>query len=96
MVSGRKLRNMTIFRPLITVATFYVDGFRNMKIGKKLWAIIFIKLFVMFAILKVFFFPNYLKERFDTNQQRADFVLEQISSVQKPDASDKKPVEATE
>ncbi len=39
----------------------YYDGFRNMKLGKTLWAIIFIKLFIMFAILKVFFFPNFLK-----------------------------------
>ncbi len=76
---------MTLFRPLRSVCTFYADGFRNMKIGKKLWAIIFIKLFVMFAILKVFFFPNYLQEHFDTNKQRADFVLEQISSG--PDAA---------
>ena len=40
----------------------YYDGFRNMRLGKTLWAIIFIKLFIMFAILKVFFFPNFLKE----------------------------------
>lgn len=40
----------------------YYDGFRNMRLGKTLWAIILIKLFIMFAILKVFFFPNYLKE----------------------------------
>lgn len=40
----------------------YYDGFRNMTLGKTLWAIILIKLFIMFAILKVFFFPNFLKE----------------------------------
>ena len=39
---------------------FYLDGFRNMTVGKTLWLIILIKLFVMFAILKVFFFPDYL------------------------------------
>lgn len=38
--------------------TFYADGFREMKLGKILWAIIAIKLFIMFAILKVFFFPD--------------------------------------
>ena len=38
----------------------YFDGFRNMTLGKTLWLIIFIKLFIMFAILKVFFFPNYI------------------------------------
>lgn len=35
----------------------YYDGFRNMKLGKTLWAIILIKLFIMFAILKVFSSP---------------------------------------
>ena len=33
-----------------------------MRLGKTLWAIILIKLFIIFAILKVFFFPNFLKE----------------------------------
>lgn len=40
----------------------YYDGFRNMRLGKTLWAIIIVKLFIIFAILKVFFFPNFLKE----------------------------------
>ena len=40
----------------------YYDGFKNMRLGKTLWAIIIIKLFIMFAILKVFFFPNFLKQ----------------------------------
>ena len=40
----------------------YRDGFRNMTLGRTLWLIILIKLFIIFAILKVFFFPNFLKE----------------------------------
>ena len=40
----------------------YYDGFRQMTLGKTLWLIIGIKLFIMFAILKVFFFPNFLKQ----------------------------------
>ena len=40
----------------------YYDGFHSMRLGKTLWAIILIKLFIIFAILKVFFFPNFLKE----------------------------------
>ena len=41
----------------------YYDGFKNMRLGKTLWAIILIKLFIIFAVLKVFFFPNFLKEQ---------------------------------
>ena len=40
----------------------YYDGFRSMRLGKTLWAIILIKLVIIFAILKVFFFPDFLKE----------------------------------
>ena len=41
----------------------YYDGFKKMKLGKTLWLIIAIKLFIMFAILKVFFFPNHIKQQ---------------------------------
>ena len=43
------------------VYDLYVDGFRNMRLGKTLWKIILIKLFIIFVILKLFFFPNFLK-----------------------------------
>ncbi|MBQ3753862.1 MAG: DUF4492 domain-containing protein, partial [Prevotella sp.] len=39
------------------VFDLYYDGFKNMKLGRTLWAIILIKLFIIFAVLKVFFFP---------------------------------------
>lgn len=50
------------------VFDLYYDGFRNMTLGRTLWAIILIKLFIMFAILKVFFFPNFLKEHADGDE----------------------------
>jgi len=55
------------------IIRFYSDGFRSMTVGRTLWLIIFIKLAVMFGILKVFFFPDYL-DRFDTPQERQDYV----------------------
>jgi len=61
------------------VCTFYRDGFAGMTVGKSLWKIILIKLLVMFAVLKLFFFPNYLKQNFETDEQRANHVLEQIT-----------------
>lgn len=59
---------------------FYYEGFKSMTIGKTLWAIILIKLFVMFVILKIFFFPNFLKTNFGTDQERSDYVLEQLTN----------------
>jgi hypothetical protein len=54
---------------------FYRNGFQQMTVGRTLWKIIIIKLFVMFVVLKLFFFPNFLKTQFSTDQQRADHVL---------------------
>lgn len=64
---------------LESVYTFYRNGFKSMTVGRTLWKIIAIKLIVMFAVLKLFFFPNYLKTNFQTDEQRADHVLEQLS-----------------
>ncbi len=53
-----------------------------MTLGRSLWKIIIIKLLVMFAILKVFFFPNFLKTNFSTDQERADHVIQELSLKQ--------------
>lgn len=50
-----------IKRQILRVWTFYRDGFRSMTIGRTLWVLILIKLFIMFFILKLFFFPSFLK-----------------------------------
>ncbi len=56
------------------IVRFYADGFRSMTIGRKLWAIIIIKLIVIFGVLKLFFFPDLLKSRYDTDEDRAAAV----------------------
>jgi len=59
---------------------FYLNGFRNMgQWGRQVWLIILIKLFIMFAILKIFFFPDFLKTNFETDQERSDHVLELLT-----------------
>lgn len=42
---------------------FYRDGFAGMTIGKSLWLLIIIKVAILFLVLKLFFFPNVIKER---------------------------------
>ena len=44
-------------------ADMYIDGFKSMTVGKKLWILIIIKLIIIFAILKVFFFPDFLSSK---------------------------------
>ncbi|NTV48311.1 MAG: DUF4492 domain-containing protein [Geobacteraceae bacterium] len=59
--------------------SFYRDGFRSMVLGRTLWKIIVIKLFVIFAVLKFFLFPNYLNKNFNTEHERAGHVLENLT-----------------
>jgi hypothetical protein len=67
----------TVFK---RVFEFYRDGFRDLSItSRKLWLIIFIKLFIMFAVLKLFFFPDFLKTKFKNDAQRSDYVIEQLT-----------------
>lgn len=63
------------------VFDLYYDGFRHMTLGKTLWVIIIIKLFIMFAILRVFFFPNFLKEKTSKGQE-ANFVGKELINRQ--------------
>ena len=75
-MEGRKDRRSAL---PVRIYRFYRDGFRQMTVGRTLWKIIFIKLFVMFAVLKFFFFPVFLATRFTDVRLRADYVLEQLT-----------------
>jgi len=69
-----------VFKPFSSVFKFYVNGFKSMKLGKTLWAIIIIKLFVMFVILKMIFFPNFLNQRFDNDKDKGNHVIEELTN----------------
>jgi hypothetical protein len=68
------MRNNTF---LYKVYDLYADGFRSMRLGKTLWTIILIKLFIIFAVLKIFFFPNFLKA--NANGDEAGFVATELT-----------------
>ena len=55
---------MNVFR---RVVRFYVEGFREMTVGRTLWAIILVKLF----------FPDLLAGK--SPEEKADFVLENLA-----------------
>ena len=62
---------------LYRVYDLYIDGFRHMRLGKTLWAIILIKLFIIFVVLKLFFFPDFLSSHAEEGQE-ADFVANEL------------------
>ena len=81
MEENKILKNNSI--PL-KIWRFYMEGFRNMTLGKTLWAIILIKLFIMFFILRLFFFPNILQQKYDTDEERANQVIENLITQNNP------------
>jgi len=61
------------------IFNFYYEGFKNMSDdGRKLWLIILIKLFIMFAVLKLFFFPDIMKTRFRNDAERIQYIESQL------------------
>ena len=71
---------MNIFK---RVWVFYYEGFRTMgPVGKRLWLIVLIKLFIMFAILRLFFFPDVMKEQFSTDEERSEHIIKEITQPQ--------------
>lgn len=63
---------------LSRILRFYLDGFRSMTVGRKLWALIIIKLVIFFLVFKLFLFPDILSRDYDTDEERADAVRENL------------------
>jgi flagellar basal body-associated protein FliL len=61
------------------IIQFYYQGFKSMTVGRKLWTIIIVKLIILFLVLKIFFFPNFLKTHFKTDADRSNYVIEQLT-----------------
>jgi len=57
---------------------FYLDGFKNMKIGKTLWKIIFIKLAVIFILLNYFIHDKSINTEYKTFDSKSDFVYQNL------------------
>lgn len=81
MEENKILKNNSIH---LKIWRFYMEGFRSMTLGKTLWAIILIKLFIMFFILRLFFFPNILQQKYDTDEERANQVIENLITPNNP------------
>ncbi|MBW1469361.1 DUF4492 domain-containing protein, partial [Campylobacter jejuni] len=61
------------------IFNFYKEGFKNLTLGKTLWKIIFIKLFVMFVILKLFVFDVNFNSIFKSDKEKSTFVLKNLT-----------------
>ena len=70
---------MNVTKAIKNVWNFYYEGFRSMTIGKTLWVIILLKLFIFFVVIKLLFFPNILKRDYSTDEERADAVRKELT-----------------
>jgi len=68
---------------LKSLGALYVEGFKGMTWGRTMWILILLKLFILFAILRLFFFKPVLAGKTDT--EKSDFVGTMLTS---PDRSD--------
>ncbi|MDR3308406.1 MAG: DUF4492 domain-containing protein [Tannerella sp.] len=59
------------------VLRFYVEGFRAMTLGRTLWILILVKLFIMFVVLRMFFFPRFLNQ-FETVGDKEEYISTQL------------------
>ena len=46
--------------------------------GRRVWIIILIKLFVIFIILKIFFFQDFFRKDIALMSKRSEYVLDQL------------------
>lgn len=74
---------MAITTTIKKIFRFYLEGFRNMRLGKTLWGIMGIKFVLFFIIMKILFFPNFLKENFSNDNERAEHILQNLTTGDK-------------
>lgn len=63
---------------VLGVFEFYRQGFSAMRLGKTLWGLIFVKLFVIFVLLKIFVFDENLNSAFTKDADKSEFVLRNL------------------
>lgn len=59
------------------VFDFYISGFKKMRLGRTLWLVILIKLFIIFVLLKVFVYNKSIND-LKTQNEKSDFVYKNL------------------
>lgn len=71
--------DMKITFRIIDVWRFYRDGFKQMTWGRTLWVIILLKLFVIFVVLRMFFFKPILNGL--NNEEKSERVGQNLETT---------------
>lgn len=62
---------------LKNIWNFYIEGFKNMTWGRPLWILIFLKIIILFLVLRVFFFKPVLSDK--TESEKIEYVGDQLT-----------------
>ncbi len=68
---------MGIKKSIHSVWNFYVEGFKNMTWGRPLWVLIFLKIVILFFVLRLFFFQPTLSGK--SEEQKVEYVGTQLT-----------------
>lgn len=63
-------------RAIVAIYDFYVEGFRNMTWGRQLWWVILLKVILLFAVLRVFFFKPVLAGK--SEEQKIEHISNEL------------------
>ena len=72
-----------IINNIISIYRFYIDGFKNMKVGRTLWKLIFVKLAVIFIFLNHFIHDKSIKTEYKTYDEKVEFVYKNLIQGEK-------------
>lgn len=61
---------------ILSVWNLYADGFRHMTWGRPLWFLIILKVIILFAVLRAFFFEPVLAGK--SEEQKAEHVSREL------------------
>ena len=57
----------------------YIEGFRNMTLGKTLWGIAIVKILIFIFVFKMLFFNETIHTKFDTEQEKINFMYQNLT-----------------
>ncbi|WP_320033870.1 DUF4492 domain-containing protein [Campylobacterota bacterium DY0563] len=61
------------------ILNLYIDGFKNLTLGKTLWKIVIIKLLIIFTILNLFIYDKSINTEYKSNDQKIEFVYKNLT-----------------
>jgi hypothetical protein len=63
----------------LKIFNFYIDGFKNLTVGKTLWKIIIIKVIIIVTLLNFYIYDKSINSEYKTTKEKINFVYKNIT-----------------